>query len=215
MSEATDLVKAAGVSMICNSLMTPLFLDGLFLEWTQRMYSDPRNLLPRVKPWLGAKAADSVFIVTTDEWLPTQVNRSPAIVVEVSTLTFDDERYGAIGNTDTHSDKGSRDITDSITGQVVWTCFGESYGMSRLYSSNTMALLRAFSTVMAREFNFEKLRLASVTAPEKKKDAPELYQSQVIAKFVFSDTVTLQHEAPLLKRVNTLVETPGLSPKRI
>lgn len=210
-----DLIKDLGGDMIRHGLTSPLMLDGLFLEWTQRIYAEPRNLLAQVSPWLGNNSKGGVFIELRSTWSTLNQNRSPAIIVEVGDQAFDHVRYGSIGNTRTNPKDGTSAITDYVQIKITWSHFAQTYSEARLYSSNTVMLLRGFAKAMAEEFGFENIHAVSVTAPVKDKDVPTSFRADVVAAASFNDTVTLQRETPLLKRVGVTLTGSQIQPQKI
>lgn len=201
--EAQRLVDEAGISMIPQIRRSPLILYGMFLELTRSLYSFEDNLYPPARTWSATNEKDHLFIDPSYKWDDKNIDRVPAIYIDIGDLTVSSDPVKGIGSHGTHFDlaEGVDYREHVVGGSVVWAHIGDTRAECLLYQSITYDLIAGLSFTIKRDFCLEKFDVRGILKPRLQSDEPRTYVSEVQATFQFREPYALKRETPKLKQI--------------
>jgi hypothetical protein len=201
--EAQRLVDEAGIKMIPHIRRNPLILGGMFVELTRSLFSFEENLYPPAITWSATNEKDHLFIDPAYKWDPENIDRTPAIYVDIGDMQISSEPVKGIGSHGTHFDlKEGVDYREDVVGtSVVWAHVGDTRAECLLYQGITYDLIAGLSFAIKRDFCLEKFDVRAILKPKLQSDQPRTYVAEVQATMQFREPYALKREAPKLKQI--------------
>lgn len=202
--EAQRLVDEAGVKMISNIRRTPMILCGMFVELTRSLYSFDENLFPPARTWSPTNEKDHLFVEPAYKWDPENIDRMPAIYVDMGDLQLSADPIKGIGSHGVHFDlKEGVDYREHVAGtSVVWAHVCDTRGECLLYQGITYDLIAGLSFAIKRDFCLEKFDVRAILKPKLQSDQPRTYVAEVQATLQFREPYALKRETPKLKQIS-------------
>jgi hypothetical protein len=208
-AEAQRLVDASGINMLQHIRRTPLILCGMFVELTRSIYSFEENLYPPARTWSATNEKDHLFIDPAYKWDEEDVDRFPAIYVDVGDVQLSADPVKGIGSHGTGFDlEEGVDYREHVAGtSIAWAHVCKSRAECLLYQGVTYDLIAGLSFVIKRDFCLEKFDVRAILKPRLQNDQLRTYVSEVQATLQFRERYALKRETPKLKQIT--VEAAG------
>lgn len=209
--EVQQVIETDSLNMLAQIRRTPLVLGGMFLELTRNLYSDSSGLYELVKTWSPTDEKDHTYIELAYFWDDGDIDRRPAIIVDIGDLQITPDPVKGIGTSGAHFDleEGIEYHENVVTGIVAWAHICAKRAEVALYASCTYDVLAGLSFAIKRDFCLEKFEVRSILKPRLQKEAPRDYISEVQAVFELKESHALKRESPKLKQitVKTVADT--------
>lgn len=203
--QAQRLVDESGVDMIPNIRRTPLILTGMFVELIRALYAEEDNLYPPARTWVPTNDEDEdhLFIEPAYKWDDKNIERKPAIYVDIGDLKLSEKVTQGIGSHGVHYDlKEGVDYREHVAGtSVSFAHVCEKRSECMLYEGITYDLLAGLSFAIKRDFCLEKFDLKAILKPKQTSDQPITFVAEVQATMQFREPFALKRESPKLKQI--------------
>ena len=209
MSNTCKLIKETDRNMLRQVRRTPLLLSNLFYELTIMLWQDPANLPNGVRPWkAGLNETDTqendwTFIDVTNNWSDNNIERRPAIFVDIGDLQLNNTALESTFGSGAYVNlkEGTKSYARVVSGSVVWAHLAEKRGEAMLYAAASYDLLDGLSPVIENDFCFENFNITSILKPKQRKDQPRDWECLVQATFQFRENFDIKFESPKLKQI--------------
>jgi len=182
----------------------PVVLDGVFLELTQSLYSNPEHGFRGTQAYTGDDDPNGLYIALVNSYTPADTDRRPAVFVDLGDLKYDDQKYQGLDMMSGYQPIGDI-ITQArgVTGTVTWRHIGTTAHQAKQYSCVTLDHLDAFSFAIRRDLCFDTFRVTGILKPKKIKEEPQEWEALVVVEFQFQDVFELRRETPVIRDLTT------------
>ena len=203
MSNLVDKETAVEFTTFRHIRRSPKILYGMFTELTQQYYSSADNLPDYADTFVYSpdKEKTKLIIEPEYEWNDEQSDRRPAIYIKLGPV-----QYGTYaGNRDRKvafdTEQGEAFFNRTTKGQAVWVHIGRSNMEALILSESTFDFLDGFSSIIKRDFCFDRFNVISYTPLSMAKEARERFMSNITVEYSFEESWSLKTESPKLKRI--------------
>ena len=188
----------------CRNRKTPLLMEGVMTALTRQLYLDPSVLYPGVREYDPTNKCDkSVYIEGSNIWSDGNVDRRPAIIVDIGSMEFKpvqnagmDKRLGF------DLEEGVSYYERVVIGSIVWAHLGKNKGVVSAYASNTYDLIDAFSHAIKKDYCFDIFEARSILKPRLRKAEPEDWECLFQIDYQLKEGYSVKTESTKLKTIS-------------
>lgn len=201
--DGTPRFAGTDFSSLCAYAPRPQLFTGLFIDILQRHFSAPERVEEpdlRHLLWHGDEGA-TILIESHHRWLPTQVERRPAIVVKRNAYSNFRAGVGDALQGNAANLQGDRTYSTFWVGSHTCFCIGGSGAQAELLGGEVQRELSQFGPEILRHADLHRWQVTEIGAVGILEEHHENFVVPVTVAYAYNETWTLRQEAPRLNAI--------------